>query len=329
MTAPAPRTKVIIDTDTGVDDGMGLIYGLLSPELDVVAVTTSFGNVDVDKVTRNTAAILERLGSVVPLAKGAGQGLAGGVADYVPQIHGEDGFGNAFLPEPSYANLVDETAAAMTVRLAAEHPGELVWIGLGPMTNLALALLLDPALASRLTRVVWMGGAVKAPGNQTPVAEADALHDPEAVALCYKEAWDFLQIGLDVTNDTIFEATDLAAVRAASTPAAELIAAGVPLYMSFYEKIFGRYCCAMHSPLTVGVVAHPELITEEESLPMAIELTGARTRGMTIADRRPGQDRDGRAWGSDPRIRVAFDVDRATFVRRFVERITSAGSTVV
>lgn len=315
------RTKVIIDTDTGVDDGMGLIYGLLSPELDIVAVTTSFGNVDVDKVTRNTAVIMEDLNCAAPLAKGAAQGLAGGTADYVPEIHGDDGFGNANLPEPRYTNLVSETAADLTIRLTNEQPGELTYIGLGPLTNLAVALLLDPSLAQRLTRVVWMGGAVGVPGNQTPVAEADALHDPEAVALCIKEGWDFLQIGLDVTNDTIFEEEHLELVKKSNTPAARLVSAGAPLYMRFYEQIFGRYSCAMHSPLTVGVVAHPELITHEETLPMMIETQGRYTRGMTIADRRLGQESDARKWGNDPRVRVAFDVDRAAFIDRFVERV--------
>lgn len=319
-------TKVIIDTDTGVDDGMGLIYGILSPELEIVAVTTSFGNVDVDKVTKNTAVIMERLGCDVPLAKGAGQGLAGGTADYVPQIHGEDGFGNANFPDPAYATLVGTTAAQFTVDLAKQHPGELTYIGLGPLTNLAIALLLDSDLPSRLTKVVWMGGAVRVPGNQTPVAEADALHDPEAAALCIAADWDFLQIGLDVTNDTIFEAAHLDEVSAATTPAAGLVAAGAPLYMSFYEQIFGRYSCAMHSPLTVGVVAHPELITVEETLPMVVETQGLFTRGMTIADWRPGQDSTARDWGNSPRVRIAFDVDRATFVRRFVDRVIGKDS---
>jgi purine nucleosidase len=166
-----------------------------------------------------------------------------------------------------------------------------------------------------------MGGAVSVPGNQTPVAEADALHDPEALALVIGAGWEFLQIGLDVTNDTIFEASHLEEVRAADTPAAELVAVGAPSYMSFYEHILGRYACAMHSPLTVAVVAHPELITAEERLRMRIETQGLYSRGMTMADRRLGQDTDARDWGSFPVVRVAFDVDRETFIRRYVDRV--------
>lgn len=319
--SPSP-TKVIIDTDTGVDDGMGLIYGIISPELEIVGVTTSFGNVDVDKVTRNTAIILERLEVDAPLGKGAGRGLGGLTPVFNPEIHGDDGFGNAFLPDPDYRTLTPTTAAQLTVDLARKHPGEITWIGLGPITNLALALLLEPALPTLLTRIVWMGGAVTVPGNVTPVAEADALHDPEALALVLDQAWDFLQIGLDVTDNTIFEKQHLDRVQASSSAAAELVAAGAPSYMSFYEPILGRYACAMHSPLTVAVVAHPDLITDEITATMHVETAGLHTRGQTVADLRRGQDSDARNWAAGPRIRIALDVDRATFVERYVERIT-------
>lgn len=101
MTTP---TRVIIDTDTGVDDGIGLIYGLISPELDVVAVTTSFGNVDVEKVTRNSTIIVEQPGSTSPLAKGASRELSGELPVFNPEIHGDGGLGNTNLTDPSYSN---------------------------------------------------------------------------------------------------------------------------------------------------------------------------------------------------------------------------------
>ena len=314
-------TRVIIDTDTGVDDGMGLIYALLSPELDIVGVTTSFGNVDVDKVTRNTAIILEELGSTAPLGKGAAIALAGEVPTFNPQIHGEDGFGNANLPDPAFTNLDPRSAAQLTIDLVNTFPGELVWIGLGPVTNLALALHLDPTLPERLRRIVWMGGAVNHHGNVTPVAEADALHDPEALRMVLDQGWEFVQVGLDVTDDTVFGQAELDAVRAADTPGAKLVAAGAPSYMEFYEPILGRYGCAMHSPLTVGIVAHPELVLASETVRLHVELDGRYTRGMTVADRRVGRD-GGPIWSTAPLVEVVFDVDRASFIDRYVRRVT-------
>ena len=316
-------TKVIIDTDTGVDDGMGLIYGILSPELDVVGITTSFGNVEVEKVTRNTAIIAETLGCAAPIAAGAARGLGGQAPVFNPEIHGDDGFGNAFLPDPTYATLAKVSAANLTIDLARQHAGEITWIGLGPVTNLAMALLLEPELPRLIPRVVWMGGAAISPGNVTPVAEADALHDPEALSLVIEQEWDFLQIGLDVTDETIFDESHLRAVEASASPAAKLIAAGAPSYMRFYEPILGRYACAMHSPLTVAVVAHPELITHEQQWRMYVELTGTHTRGMTVVDRRRGQDSDARPWPAGPTVRIALEVDREGFVSRYVERVTT------
>lgn len=316
-------TRVIIDTDTGVDDGMGLIYALLSPELEIVGVTTSFGNVDVEKVTRNTAIILEELGSTAPLGKGAAIALAGEEPVFNPQIHGHDGFGNADLPDPAFTSLDARSAAQLTIDLVNQYPGELVWIGLGPVTNLALALHLDPTLPERLNKIVWMGGAVVHHGNVTPVAEADALHDPEALDLVLKQDWEFVQVGLDVTDDTIFGQAELDAVRAANTPAARLVAAGAPSYMDFYEPILGRYGCAMHSPLTVGIVAHPELVLASETLRLHVELQGKYTRGMTVADRRVGRD-SGPVWGNAPLVEVVFNVDRSTFIDRYIQRVTAA-----
>ncbi|ORA39204.1 nucleoside hydrolase [Mycobacterium aquaticum] len=315
-------TKVIIDTDTGVDDGMGLLYALVSPEIQVVGVTTSFGNVDVEKVTRNTAICMERLGSTAPLARGAERAIAGEAPTFNPQIHGHDGFGNANLPDPEYSNLVDVSAAELTIRLVDENPGELTYIGLGPLTNLALAVLLDPSLPQRLTRVVWMGGAAAHHGNVTPVAEADALHDPEAAAVVIGENWEFVQVGLDVTDETVFGVDDLQTVRQSSSPAAQLVAAGAPSYMDFYEPILGRYGCAMHSPLTIAVVAHPELVLAEQKYRMHVELTGTYTRGMTVVDRRVGRV-GGPVWSNAPLITVITDVDRAAFITRYVQRITA------
>lgn len=313
-------TRVIIDTDTGVDDGMGLLYALRSPELDIVGVTTSFGNVDVAKVTRNTAIILEALSSPVLLAQGADRAIVGEVPVYHPEIHGHDGFGNANLPDPAFDNLDPRSAAQLTLDLTAQYPGELTWIGLGPVTNLALALLLDPTLPQRLPRIVWMGGAAMHHGNVSPVAEADALHDPEALALVLEQDWDFVQVGLDVTDETVFEEKHLEQVRASDSPAARLVAAGAPSYMDFYEPILGRWGCAMHSPLTVGIVAHPELILDERSYRMRVETQGQFTRGMTVVDRRVGRD-GGPTWTDAPLVRVVLDVDRETFITRYVERI--------
>jgi purine nucleosidase len=313
-------TPVIIDTDTGVDDAMGVVYGLLSPRLEVLALTSVFGNVDVEKTTRNTLAIAEQLGVPGPqVARGAHKGLLG-VPRFNPGIHGDDGVGNANFPAPR-ATAIDEHAAQTIVRLVRERPGQVVLVPIGPLTNLALAAMLDPELPGLVRGVVWMGGVVTTPGNVTPVAEADADHDPEAAQMVLEADWPVTMVGLDVTDRVCLEEADLERLRAADTPAGRYLAAISPFYMRFYEQILGRFACAMHSALAVAVAADPTLATRTASYPMAVELDGRLTRGLTVADRRPGRDTGAREGMSARDVEVVLEVDEERFKAEFMDTV--------
>ena len=310
-------TKVIIDTDTGVDDAMAVVYALLEPRLRVVALTTVFGNVDVGQTTRNTLTLLEAMGNTnIPVAKGAAKGYVG-EPSFSPYVHGDNGVGNANFPDPALAP-VEETAAELIVRLAREQPGELTVIPVGPLTNIALALELEPALPTLIREVVWMGGVVERPGNVTPVAEADCWHDPEGADLVFAADWPITMVGLDVTDVTLMDADDLERMRTAGTRAGKYLAAITPFYMDFYERILGYRACAMHSALTTAIVGSPELVTRSLQAPVRIELTGTLTRGMTVADRRSRNAREPLP-GRD--VEIPLEVDSTAFKRRFFELV--------
>ena len=313
--------KVIIDTDTGIDDAMGCVLALRLSALDVIGFTTVFGNADVASTTRNTSALLEHLGQPsVLVARGAARGFVG-TPVFNPEIHGDDGVGNAGFPEPSTVP-VAEPAALFIVQQARLHPGQLTLVALGPLTNLALALMLEPDLPKLLPEIVWMGGAVYAPGNVTPVAEADARHDPEAAQMVIEAEWNVTLVPLDVTDDTLFRPKQLQRLRASSTLAATYLQRIVPFYMDFYTPLLGEQACAMHSALTVGVTALPYLITSFEKLPLSVELSGNLTRGMTVADRRPGRARSAhREWMKAKPVVVVRDVDRDAFVEAFMAAV--------
>ncbi|HEX4805209.1 MAG TPA: nucleoside hydrolase [Conexibacter sp.] len=305
--APRPR-PTLVDTDTGVDDAVAVALALLEPRLDVVALTTVFGNVDVEKTTANTLALLERLGRAeLPLARGAAASLLGRT-DFVPFIHGDDGVGNAGF-EPPRAEPVAGSAAELIVRTAHEHPGRLVLLALGPLTNLALALQLDPRVAGLVDEVVWMGGTLEAKGNVTPVAEADAHHDPEAAEIVLAAPWPVTVVGLDVTDRALLDAADLARLGAAGTPAGDCLARMLPFYMDFYERRLGVRACAMHSALTTAIAADPGLVTRAAVAPAGIELSGARTRGMLLADRRSDLRADWAEGRTSARIVLDADLD--------------------
>ena len=315
-----PR-PVIIDTDTGIDDAMGCVLALRLAELEVAGFTTVFGNADVASTTRNTLTLLEHLGrSSIPLARGAARAFVG-TPVFNPEIHGHDGVGDAGFPEPVTLP-VAEPAAAFIVEQARRRPGQLTFVALGPLTNLALALMLEPDLPTLLREVVWMGGAVYAPGNVTPVAEADARHDPEAAQIVLEAAWDVTLVSLDVTDDTLFRPKELTRLQSSRTPAAAYLQRVVPYYMDFYTPLLGERACAMHSALTVGVTALPHLVTASEDLPLSVELFGQLTRGMTVADRRPGRARStSREWMGAKPVRVVRDVDRSAFVEAFMAAV--------
>ncbi|HEV2501670.1 MAG TPA: nucleoside hydrolase [Mesorhizobium sp.] len=314
--------KVIVDTDTGVDDAMGCALALRSPELDVVAFTSVFGNVSVELTTENTAYLMEMFGRPeIPLARGAGRALVGS-PNYSPFVHGDDGVGNAGFEKAKVVKPVRQSAAELTVELARKHPGEITFIALGPLTNLALALAIDPELPKFLPRVVWMGGAAFVPGNVTAVAEADAWHDPEGAQMVLQQAgWRVDMVGLDVTDDTLLDEADLTRLQAGS-PQSRYIAAMMPFYMDFYSAKLGRYACAAHSALTVAIVADPAIVTAQEAYPVQVELSGRLTRGMTVVDRRRNNSNGGQPeWKDTPLTNIPTDVDRLRFREMFLSRI--------
>jgi inosine-uridine nucleoside N-ribohydrolase len=320
VNSPDP-IKVLIDTDTGIDDAMAVVYALLDPRLELVGLTSVFGNVDVEQTTRNTLALLEALDRVdVPLAMGAAKGLIGSPT-FSPHVHGVNGVGDAEFAEPQITP-VSEHAAEFIVRLAREQPGELTLVPVGPLTNLALALALEPKLPQLIKRVVWMGGVAVGPGNVTPVAEADAWHDPEAAEAVFEAGWPITMVGLDVTDVTLLHGADLERIGRADTPAARYVAAITPFYIDFYEKVLGFRACAMHSALTVAVVAQPSLITDSLHAPVRVELSGSLTRGMTVADRRTGRDSGAdREWLAGNLVEIPIAVDSAAFIKLFLELV--------
>ena len=173
--------KIIIDTDPGIDDAMAIFLALASPELDVVGLTTVMGNVEVDLATTNALRLLEIAGrSDIPVAEGAGKPIATDFLGTVEFVHGDDGQGNAFLPSPASRPL-GISAAEFIVQQARAYPGEITLVPIGPLTNIALALRLEPNLPKLVAGAVLMGGNAFCPGNASPTAEANIRNDPEAL----------------------------------------------------------------------------------------------------------------------------------------------------
>src|SRR4051812_32844446 len=207
-----PR-KIILDCDPGHDDAVALLLAHGNPDIDLVGVTTVMGNQTLDKVTRNALSVARVAGITgVPFAKGAARPLVRQV-ETAESIHGESGLDGPVLPEPAIE--LDERPAAQFLidTIMASEPGEITLVATGALTNLALAVRLEPRIVDRVREVVLMGGGAHV-GNWSPVAEFNIVIDPEAASIVFNEAWTVTMVGLDLTHQALATPEVIAAIQA-------------------------------------------------------------------------------------------------------------------
>jgi purine nucleosidase len=272
-----------LDCDTGIDDALTL--GLLVAEgADLRGIGSVSGNLAAAAGARNTLDLMALMGRPdVPVAVGAHDpigGVFGGGADVV---HGANGIGDVELPRAGEP--VDETAAEMLVRLAHEHPGTLRVLAVGPLTNLALAIELDPELPSLVADVVIMGGAALVPGNVSAVGEANIWNDPKAAEAVFEAPWTVTMVGLDVTMLARFEESHRIALADGGTVPAAL-AAMLGVYFQYYTPILGRPSCALHDPLAAAIALGTVLPTLAPVVPVQVDASDGPGRGQTLVDLR-------------------------------------------
>ncbi|WP_045392938.1 nucleoside hydrolase [Falsirhodobacter sp. alg1] len=287
--------KLIIDTDPGIDDALAILYAAAHPDIELLGLTTVYGNVTIEQATRNALYLAERAGLDIPVAQGAAQPLS--VPAYPPShgVHGDEGFG--LLPAPVPTQVACEgDAADFLIRMARQHPGELVICAIGPITNIALAIQRDPAFAGRLRRIVFMGGALDVPGNITPSAEANTFHDPHALAIVLDCGAPMLMVGLDVTMQVILTAGDFADLARIDRSHGAFLRDMASFYLEFYHAK-GYPGCAFHDPLAVMACIDPAAV-ETSAIPVEVVLDGpamgqtARKTGGRVIDVALGCDPD-------------------------------------
>lgn len=276
--------RIILDTDPGVDDALAIMYLAAQEDAEIVAVGSVHGNVPSPLAAQNALRVLELVGISAPVAVGAAKPLAQPLqtAEFV---HGTDGLGGRAGAAPR-GKPVAESAAEQLVRLARAEPGEYTLLALGPLTNIALAVLLEPDLPKLLRSVVVMGGAVSVPGNITPYADANFWHDPEAADLVLNAGFgDMTLVALDATEQARAGEEWLTAVGALRGPVADFANGLLDHYAGFYSQMFGTRTCTLHDPLAAAIMLDQKLATYRE-MSLAIELTGTHTRGQVVSDQR-------------------------------------------
>ncbi|SHK50878.1 purine nucleosidase [Nocardiopsis flavescens] len=307
--------RVFVDCDPGIDDAVALAYLAARPEVEIVGVGAVFGNGGVEVTADNALRLLGLYGRPgVPVAVGASRPLVQ-EPRLAPHVHGENGLGGVELPAPT-GSPVAESAAELLVRLARSHPGELDVLAVGPLTNLAIALGLEPRLPELVRRLVVMGGAVRVPGNVSSHAEANINNDPEAAEAVFGAGFDLDLVALDVTMETVATGEWLEELKGVPGERASRTSDFLDFYADFYKGIFGVRQCAMHDPLAAAVLVDPHLVTESVEAPVRVELAGSLTRGMTVADLRPRPGADGRRP-----VRVVTAVAGGEFLGRMLDAL--------
>lgn len=310
-------TKMILDVDTGIDDALALAYAMASPEVELIGVTSTYGNVTVPDAVRNSLAILELFGRTdIPVFAGPTHARAQdsfAVMEISQFIHGVNGIGEARLPDAQRE--VEKTSAVdFMVDAFHRYGDDLVIVPVGPLTTVAAAMEADEDFAAQV-RIVMMGGALTVPGNVNASAEANTSQDPEAADLVMRTAQNLTMIGLDVTLQTLLTSKETAVWKGLGTPQGAFLAEATDYYIKAYETTSPHLGgCGLHDPLAVAVALDPTLV-DCIGVNLRTDLDGP-TRGRTIGD--PERLNDARKTSQ---VAVGVDVDR--FLREFMTRLTN------
>jgi purine nucleosidase/pyrimidine-specific ribonucleoside hydrolase len=272
-------TPIILDCDPGHDDALAIMLAAAHPAVDLRAISTVAGNQTLDKTTTNARRICDVAGiSGVPILVGRAHPLRGkGIV--AADVHGESGLdGPAFGPPVTPVASTDGIAALRDLLRAA--PATIV--ATGPLTNVAALLLAFPDVASRIERVVFMGGSTGT-GNVTPYAEFNVYADPEAADIVLHSGIPVTMCGLNVTHQALADEAVLARIAAIGGPLARVCADLLGFFAGTYREIWGFPAPPVHDPVAVALVAEPDVVTTTRTR-LDIELTGTFTRGATVVD---------------------------------------------
>ncbi len=314
--------KIILDTDPGVDDTMALFMALASPELEIVGLTTIFGNAATEVTTRNALTLLDAAGRPdIPVARGADRPLATDYLGPVPQVHGADGLGDGGII-PSTRSTIESSAHDFIYTTALAAPGEITLLAVGPLTNLALALQAHPDLVDLVDEVVVMGGNALVPGNATPVAEANINNDPEAADIVFGAGWKIAMVGLDVTHEVTLSTQALDRICSADSPTSRLLSKAIPLYRSFFNGRNGVDGIYVHDPSAVAYMLDPSsFVTKQWSLRVETE---SFSRGKTWPNIGNTDESVPKAWQGRPVVDVCTEVDGVRVAALVEERLTGS-----
>ena len=309
--------KVIFDTDIGIDDAMALLFLHYSPDVELLAIVSGFGNADIETTTRNALYIKEQFGIEAPVFRGAGGPIGPRLGDSYPDfVHGSNGLGDIDIQEPA-TDIETQAGAEAIVDVVRSNPDEISIVAVGRLTNLARAIELFPQLPSLVKELVIMGGAFGINGhggNVSPVAEANIAGDPQAADTVLTAGWPIAIAGLDVTHETVLDEPFFDGIRDTAGAAGEFVYQISHYYLDFHEKLTGKRECPMHDSSAVAYLLNPDLYETRDAAVRVV--TQGISIGQTIAGD-PAADYESDAWRDRPICQVCVGVDSQAVLRLY------------
>jgi len=274
---------IIIDTDPGQDDAVALLLALASPELEVLGITTVAGNVPLVLTTRNACIMLELIGRQdVPVYAGAIRPMVRPLVT-AEFVHGKTGLDGPILPEPTMTQSSGD-AVDFIIRTLRERPARTVTLcPLGPLTNIALALVRAPDIAGKIAEIVLMGGGCFEGGNITPTSEFNIFVDPHAAEVVFKSGVPIVMMPLDVTHQVLTTRARIAAIRAIGNRSGVVVAEMLEFFERFDIEKYESGGGPLHDPCVIAYLLRPELFSGRH-INVEIETRSELTMGMTVAD---------------------------------------------
>ena len=307
------QQKIIIDTDPGQDDAVAILLALASPELDILGITAVAGNVPLKLTEKNARKICELAGKrETRVFAGASRPLMRQLVT-AEEVHGKTGLDGPDLPEPTMPLESQHAVDFIVETLMREEPGSVTLCPLGPLTNIALALIREPRIASRIGRIVLMGGGFFEGGNVTPAAEFNIYVDPHAADVVFRSGAPIVMMPLDVTHKVLTRAGRVAAIRALGSKVGVATAQMLEFFERFDEEKYGSDGGPLHDPCVIAWLLKPELFRGRECN-VVVETGSELTMGMTVID----------WWGVTKRQKnatVMRDVDDEGFFALLVDRL--------
>jgi purine nucleosidase len=306
------RRKIILDCDPGHDDALAIMLAVASPELEVLGITTTYGNVALEHTTRNALSILELIGSGVPVFAGASRPL---VRERISAefVHGKSGLDGPELPAPGRSQEATR-AAEFIIQSVLDRPHEVTLCPVGAMTNVALAMRLEPRIVPLIQEIVLMGGSTEL-GNWTPAAEFNMLCDPHAARILFESGARVTMFGLNVTHEALALPAHIAAIRANGNRSSIVAAELLEFFRIAYHQRYGYDGPALHDPCVIAYLIQPELFTLE-AMHVAVDTNEGPSFGRTVCDVY-------HVLEATPNASVAMNVNAAGYFALIAERLSN------